>query len=777
MKEQIFLTWKKSRIFKVVAALEFLIILALIPGCLRAGEKTAAYEGAGTGEVTVSGLSFGPGVYQVTVEYQAQTGSSSVISVTDQEYGRHRLYCNDIPLPGELNGRQFRFWLTSGSDAIAISTVPGEGAGLNVTGIWVQKTAAGGRIGLFLAAVIFLLADGLWLYGKSLAGRPDGRKKAFVAVGLAGVIGVVSVPLMVDYLIYGMDLIFHLIRIEGVREGLAGGQFPVRIQPNWLNGHGYAASIFYGDTFLAIPAMLRMLGFSIQTAYKLFLLILNAATALIAYVCFKRCFRDEYVGLIGSMLYTWSPYRIYDLYGRSALGETVALCFLPILFYGFYRIFTEDIHGKEYSRLWVLPAAGFTCIIQSHTLSCEMMGAMAVVLCVILWKKVFRRQTFVVLCKAVGAVLLLNAWFLVPFLDYLLEGGFKISQVGGESVQYRGVYPAHYLFSFFRNGSSSHTNEMGMQQTESLGVGFAVTVCLLVYLWQLFVRRYQDRKEENGLVFYGKVSAVLGGVFLVLSTNSFPWDWLQKQNRLFRFLIGSLQFPMRLITVSALCFTFVACVTVWQARRWEKPVCSRLLMAVVIGISLVTTQYLTGDTLSSESPLKLYNEENMGTTYVIGGEYLPAETRAEELFYGGYSAGNGVELTVTDNDAAAGGRRNLHSSFQAVNGSSGESYVEAPLLYYKGYRGTDQDGNVLTVEKGDNGRVRICLPAGFSGSVEVHFISPWYWRAAEAVSYVTLLVFAVFWLAGRRLKNSVRHGGGSACGVSAEEEALHVENI
>lgn len=752
MKDQIVLSWKNNIKFKIAVILECLVLAALVIGCLRTGEKIAVYEGEGSAEVSVQGISLGPGVYQVTVEYQAREGTSSVISVTGQETGSRRLFANDISLPGELKGRQFPFWLTGSLQNIAVNIVPGEDSGLAVTGIWMEWTNAGSRIGLFLAAVLFLLIDWAWLYGSYLAGRPDGRRRGLTAIGLVAVAGLVSLPLMVDYCINGMDLIFHLIRIEGVKDALAGGQFPVRIQPNWLYGNGYATSIFYGDTFLTVPALLRMLGFSVQSAYKLFLLVLNGATALIAYVCFKGCFHDEYLGLIGSMLYTWSPYRIYDLYGRGALGETVGLCFLPILFYGFYRIFTEDIYGEDYRRLWILPAAGFTCIIQSHTLSCEMMGAMAVLLCVILWKKVFRRQTFAVLCKAAGAVVLLNAWFLVPFLSYLSQGGFQISQVGSQSMQYRGVYLAHYLFTFFRNGSSSHTNEMGMQQTESLGVGFAVTVCLFVYLWLLFTGRGRKKEEDRGLVFYGKVTAAVGAVFLVMSTNSFPWDWLQKQNRIFSFLIGSLQFPMRLLTVTTLCFTFVACVALWQVRKWEQPAFYRIFMASVIGTALVTTQYLMGDTLFTESPMQLYNAENMGSTYIIGGEYLPAGTNVRELGYGKYTAGSGVELMVTDGVEASYGKRNLNSSFRAVNQADQDSYVEVPLIYYKGYRARSQDGISLNVEMGDNGLVRVCLPAGFAGGVEVSFVSPWYFRAAEAVSAVSLLVFLAVWLMGRRGK-------------------------
>ena len=41
---------------------------------------------------------------------------------------------------------------------------------------------------------------------------------------------------MTDYVIGGGDIVFHMMRIEGVKDGLVSGQFPVRIPPEWLFG-------------------------------------------------------------------------------------------------------------------------------------------------------------------------------------------------------------------------------------------------------------------------------------------------------------------------------------------------------------------------------------------------------------------------------------------------------------------------------------------------------------------------------------------------------------
>ena len=87
----------------------------------------------------------------------------------------------------------------------------------------------------------------------------------------------------------GADGSFHLLRIEGLKETLLSGeQFPVRVQENWLYGHGYAVSSFYGDLPLLFPVLLRLIGFSLMDAYKLFVLAVLAGTAIIAYISFYR---------------------------------------------------------------------------------------------------------------------------------------------------------------------------------------------------------------------------------------------------------------------------------------------------------------------------------------------------------------------------------------------------------------------------------------------------------------------------------------------------------
>ena len=66
----------------------------------------------------------------------------------------------------------------------------------------------------------------------------DGElSKSAVNVALIALALFATYPVMSNYISYGQDLNFHLYRIEGIKDGLLSGQFPVRIDPTHNNGY------------------------------------------------------------------------------------------------------------------------------------------------------------------------------------------------------------------------------------------------------------------------------------------------------------------------------------------------------------------------------------------------------------------------------------------------------------------------------------------------------------------------------------------------------------
>ena len=75
--------------------------------------------------------------------------------------------------------------------------------------------------------------------------------------------------------------------------------------------------------------------------------------------------------------------------------------------------------------------------------------------------------------------------------------------------------------------------------------------------------------------------------------------------------------------------------------------------------------------------------------------------------------------------------------------------------------------------------VTVAVPAGYSGSLKVLFESPWYWRAAEAVTAVTLLAMCIqAYVLHRKKQTGVLTGGtGEEEKVKKKKEWLFVAGI
>lgn len=342
---------EKKRSFQILLLAEILLLLWGIIGLFG---KDAVYEysvESMTGEYgNFENIALPRGVYTVSLYYDTDTDMVNRCEVKDTSIGYKQLLTNGEHLYAGLNHTNFTMWILEDTDHLSVNAVYGGTGSLEVTGLTISETNAASRMFLFWVVVISLLVNLGYLYRQYDKAYEIPAKKKNVAFGLGVTILFTSLPLMVDYIMSGGDIIYHLMRIEGIRDGLAAGQFPVRIAPEWLRGHGYASSVFYGETLLYIAAFFRLIGFSVLRSYQMFFFLINIAGVLTAYYCFKKIFKEEYIGLLCSFLYNMSLYRCFKTYPTGAFGECFGILFLPFLAYGFYRVFSEDVTAKSYQK-------------------------------------------------------------------------------------------------------------------------------------------------------------------------------------------------------------------------------------------------------------------------------------------------------------------------------------------------------------------------------------------------------------------------------------------
>lgn len=581
---------------------------------------------------------------------------------------------------------------------------------------------------LFCLVFLFLAADFLlWGYFRHYRHWEPEQKIVFSVLVTAAFL--TGLPFYQNGLPYGNDLAFHLNRIEGLRQGMLAGQFPVRIQPGWLDGYGYASSVFYGDIFLYIPAFLYMAGFALQDAYKCYVFIINAGSVLLSFYAFHRISGSRMAACSAAVLYTCSIGRLQMIYSAVAGGYS-AMMFYPLIVAGFYLLVTQEERSIEYDKIWMLLTFGFSGLLMTHMISCLMVGAYAVLFCLVMVRKIFRGRAFSELLKAAGAAILLNLWFLVPFMQYMLNEKLRINSSLGRNMEIAD-YPAA-LAAFTKSGKNFYTFF-----TDADCIGYALAGVLLLFL---ITMPLQD--QSGRLARRGRVVLAFAVFSLWVCSEFFPATGLARLHSAFYKYFMTVQYQSRFVSVAIVLLSCLCAVFLGMNIRGQRA--SYKIAAALCCISL----YQAFGYFETVCPDLVYIDAAEVSSYEIGhGEYLPLITDTGNLAKE-VEAEEAVQITKTK-------KRYLTYEVSAVNTSDAEQWVLLPVLYYGGYRTCDsRTGDRLETAAGDNGRVRVVIPAGYQGTFRMAFHEPWYWRLSELISCMTLFLIL---FRGKKRKRAKQH--------------------
>lgn len=553
---------------------------------------------------------------------------------------------------------------------------------------------------------------------------------------------------------WGQDLGFHLMRIEGIAEGLENGVFPVKMQGLWMEGYGYPVSVYYGDFLLYIPALLRLCGVPVVAAYKIFVALVNLGTGLLALYSFRKIFGDDRVALVCAAAYLTAGYRLLNLYVRAAAGEYCAMMFLPLLAAAVWEIYRRKPAGiRERFSMATLLALALSGLIGTHLLTTEMAGVVLLIVGLIFWKRTFSREVFPTLALACGETALLNLYFLVPFLDYYLHVPVYLNRVmeGVKQIQEDGAS----LFQLLAFWASPF--QRGDASTHLIATPGPLLLAVPVVGLILLFRRKLTRQT---LLFW------LGSLGLLLvSTCYFPWDFLAESSRVGQFL-AQVQFPWRYVGPAALFLTLtlgrlftrelpaerertgrrlIGAEETQTGKTRRRSRSLRRLLRVAALLCVLQSLLFAGQYVRGYEPVFYSRRQDLDTCDMGMIEYLRYPTEREELT--GEPAGDGMERIEIRS------RRGTETVLLCTAGDQGGT-VEAPVLNYPGYHVVDEEGNEYNIRDGENNVICFDLPAGFSGEITIRFTEPWYWRAGECLSPATLVVIAVGAVVMRRGRQS-----------------------
>lgn len=687
-------------------------------------------------------ISLGAGVYRLELSYESAGDTNAMCNVKDGTVYYGGLLCNGEHMYAALDHTSYDFWLFEPTEELSV-TIDYSGQESLTTGNLriVETNLLWTRYLTILLAISALILWTLW-YQKRDAQNEEKERRHVVIFGIGVIAFLASIPYLYDGMISGADLTYHLQRIEGVKDGLLTGQFPVRLEPRWVFDHGYANGIFYCNLLLYFPAFLRMAGFTVTESYLLYCIALNLATVVIAWYSFGKMFRDDVVGLACSGLYTLSIFRVYRLLGTGAVGEGSAFTFFPLVLYGIYLVFEGKKEEREFRNSWIVLGLGYAGLVQTHVLSCEIAALMTVLLCLVYLPKLFEKERFLKCVQGAFFALGLSLWYLVPFLDYYFTQDVKIRHASARTIQERGVTFVQELQTFWNFHDTAASTTERMQYTHPVGPGLFLIAGVFLLLLLLFLEVIPRGKETEKS--FAIRSAGLGCLVLWMATDTFPWDALQTTSQTAATLVSSLQFPYRFIGWG---MTFLIVVVGYLLSFFRKNQKLFYRMGLVIVMTAVATSYVYLIDAEDESTgaIHLYNRESMGFGYISGEEYLIYGTDSSALSFAKPEADEGIGISEYE-------KKGLRATFFCENSSDTQGTVKLPILLYKGYHASGDGGEPLEITDDGSHLLGVSVPAGYSGRITVKFTEPWYWRAAELITLAVVVAFVAGMVYKRRCR-------------------------
>lgn len=331
---------------------------------------------------------------------------------------------------------------------------------------------------------------------------------------------VASLPIACGYVMSGGDVLLWLARIEEVKNGLLAGSVVLFPTSEVTVAYEGGAAALHSNLWLFIPAVIRILGGSITTAYRLYMFLLSLLAVISAKKFFELLFENENIAFMGALLYITCPYRIYICYDKADLGMAAAWSLIPLFLWGILKI----CHDKLMLKSVIVAAATFAAIGYASGILFIITAGFALLLVV------YKRKISIILPMFLGGILYLPGF--IYLTRYIIGGGMSIWNIPVGSISANGYRLGYFFTSWVYRGDCP-----------GLGLGLIGALSVLVWLW--IVEGNIKVTKKYGffvLTFF---------LFAWMSMLLFPWDIVQRVGASMLRLISLMETP-------GICFGFVS---------------------------------------------------------------------------------------------------------------------------------------------------------------------------------------------------------------------------
>ena len=689
-------------------------------------------------KITILSINYGylsPGTYRGYVSYSGKSHGEQYLrfDCSNNDY----IQANNVILDYRLNSESFLINITHPVQNFSV-LVDYQGDPEFSLNLQFYRS----RIGMVRNCVAVVLVFSVIELGLFYFSKNSEKKNTVLLLIIFSIFAFLPYLLMGVY--PGHDFEYHILRIESIVEALKCGQFPVYMNPLFIGNYGYPVSVYYCDLFLYIPVFFRVMGFSINTSYKIFVLIINILTAFIAYKSFGEIFKKEKIAILLTFAYLCAPYRLMDIYVRSAVGEFCAYTFLPMVCAGFYGICMINKTGpsdnqKEfasYRKSILYLSLGMSGILLSHILTTEMVITFLLIISLLLCKRLFIEQRIKAIAYSVLHFVFICLFFIVPFLDFYTRNDIEIKHAMENtipSIQVQGLQIGE-LFMFFKDIFGAGGADVVLKDRFYLSIGLSAILSLIVAF--VFICKNRSTPVLKFLFIISLLS-------LFLSSNLFPWNTIAYYSKI-GVILSQVQFPWRFLTIATvLCILIMG--ELFRNYDFFSPdiqinISGNHVIHYNLGIILISSLVFLETTVifsnysSNITRVKLYNTNDMDIGEVRPFHVIRYDSDIRNYMYQIHTEKVAVKVLK---------QNGFHWNLYCETGSE-DGIVTMPLLNYEGYKVKDEFGNSYEIFDGPNKEISFTLPNNYEGKVSVYYQASWYWYASLFVSFIYIIILLVY---------------------------------
>lgn len=325
-------------------------------------------------------------------------------------------------------------------------------------------------------------------------------------------------------------------------------QFPCRWVPDPGYQYGYPQFLYYPPNVYYFGEIFHLIGFQFIDSVKI-LFVLGFVLSAFFMFLFLKNFLGVWPGFVGSLLYTYIPYKAVEVYVRGAMSEFWSLVFFPLLFWSSYMLVKK---GKLNYLCFFALSVGL--LLTTHNLmSLIFFPVLGIwILSLLILEKKWKEIVKIFIAGILG--LGLAAFFTLPVL-FERQFAHTESLLGGY-FDYRQHFIDLYQI-FISNNWGYGSSYLGPGDDLSLTTGHIQWI-LALFAIIIGVLNFKKSKSLSILTFVLSATELFV-LFMMHQKSSFIWSPLT--------FLSYLQFPWRFMAVSIFLLSILGAISIYQISK------------------------------------------------------------------------------------------------------------------------------------------------------------------------------------------------------------------